>query len=78
MYDTTGQSLRYGINVPTAQHVAYLQQAQLQPEIDSATETQRGFDPNRTDPLKNPEHALNSYYKERSEVVFAEARGRLL
>ena len=69
--------LRYGINVPSQQHLAYLEQADLQPETDEAG-GYRGYDPNRTDPLEDPEHALKSYYKERADVVFADARGRLL
>ena len=77
VYDSTGQSLRYGINVPSQQHLAYLEQADLQPETDEAG-GYRGYDPNRTDPLEDPEHALKSYYKERADVVFADARGRLL
>lgn len=76
-FETTGCSWRYGIGVSHKDHVNYLKLADLEPEVDESGEW-LGFDPNKTDPLKDPAHALNSFYKEGAEEVFRHARGRLL
>ncbi|KAL4525111.1 hypothetical protein Ndes2526A_g07195 [Nannochloris sp. 'desiccata'] len=77
VFENTGQSFRYGLNVSPAIHFEYLQQAQLEPEIDEKGEV-RGFNPNAIDPMRDPEHALNSFYKEKAKAVFDDKRGRLL
>lgn len=71
-YASCGQSLRYGINAPQAEHAAYLQQAGLVPEALS------GVDPASADPLLDPQHALNSFYTEAAAEVFKGTLGRLL
>ena len=76
-FETTGQSLRYGLNVPAPQHSAYLQQAQLEAEANEKGDYV-GFDPSKINPLDDPQHALNSFYREGAAAVFDEARGRLL
>lgn len=76
-FDTAGGSWRYGIGVGYDEHLKYLQIADLVPEEDENGEW-IGFDPSKTDPLLDPAHALNSYYKEGTEEVFRHARGRLL
>ena len=76
-YEASGRSLRYGINVDHRQHADHLRQAGLEPERDSSGQFV-GYDASRTDPLKDPEHALNSFYREGADAVFHDARGRLL
>lgn len=76
-YNSTGQSLRYNINVPWEQHRDYLDHASLQPETDQ-TGNYNGFDAQKTDPLKDPQHPFNSFYKDAAAAIFAERRGRLL
>ena len=78
VFENTGQSFRYGVNVSSEIHIEYLQQAKLEPEIDEKGEV-RGFNPNAIDPMRDPEHALNSFYKEKAKAVFDDnKRGRLL
>ena len=75
-YAATGRSLRYGIGVSPAEHAAYLQQAELAPEGGGGGEA--AWPPDAADPLRDPQHALNSLYKEAAGQVFKAPRGRLL
>jgi hypothetical protein len=77
VFENTGQSYRYGLNVSAEKHTEYLQQAGLEPEIDDTGEV-RGYITNALDPLRDPEHAINSFYKEKAATVFEDKRGRLL
>ncbi len=73
----TALALRYGLGVPAAAHAAHVAHAGLEPEAaaDGAGEApERPF----LDPLADPAHALNSFYKAAGDAVMAGARGRLL
>ncbi len=74
-FETTGQSLRYGIAVPRDQHVAYLQHAALEPEADAGAEVKEEPE---LDPLEDPEHALKSFYQAGAAAVLTRDHGRLL
>jgi hypothetical protein len=55
---TEGTSFRYGVGVSYAEHEAYLKSIGLEMETDAAGNW-FGFDTSKTDPLADPEHALN-------------------
>jgi len=76
-FETTGSSMRYGINVTHQQHSAHLALAGLQPETDGQG-GYIGYDSTKIEPLQDPEHAFNSFYKAGADAVFSKTRGRLL
>lgn len=68
-FNASKRSLRYGIRVPYEDHVEYLEALGLSPEVD-----ERGsyleFDEKQTHPLKDPQHAFNSFYAEEAKRLF--------
>lgn len=77
VYESTKRSLRYGINVPYNSHVKYLNSIGLEPETDERGEY-IGLDASLSRPLKDPAHALNSYYKQEADRISTQQRGHLL
>lgn len=78
---TTAHALRYGIGVPRVQHEEYLAAADMEPETEGDDGmVVKGYDPTKTNPLEDPTHAFNSYFKKEADNVFAQNanRGRVL
>lgn len=65
-FSASHRSMRYGIQVAYGDHVEYLAALGLSPEIDEQ-EKFLAFDQEKTHPLKDPQHAFNSFYSEEAK-----------
>ena len=63
------RSARYGIDVSYEDHLECLQGLDLSPEVDRNGNFVE-FDPNKLHPLKDPEHAFNTYYSKEAKNLF--------
>lgn len=68
-YAASQRSMRYGIEVQYKDHVEYLAALGLSPEVDEQ-DNYLDFDKDKTHPLKDPQHAFNSYYAEEAKRLF--------
>lgn len=62
-------SMRYGIKVTYTDHVEYLASLGLSPEVDEDGNFLE-YDPDKTHPLKDPQHSFNSFYSEEAKNLF--------
>jgi len=68
-YTASQRSMRYGIQVPYEDHVEYLAALGLSPEVDEQDRFLE-FDEEKVHPLKDPQHAFNSFYAEEANRLF--------
>ncbi|GMH36757.1 hypothetical protein BSKO_04630 [Bryopsis sp. KO-2023] len=75
-FEKTGKSYRHGNNTSFDEHQEFLSAIGLEPEVDSDG-SWMDFDPEMVDPMTDPQHPFNSFFKTEAQLILAQAPSRV-